>query len=146
MFFVFSDSLCLFHTSEYYVAMQQWDTSCGTNSLFINNWISRLACLLSHYNRLISLVCRVFANGAGYLGSIPGRVIPKTQKWYLIPPCLTPSNIRYVSRVKWNNQRKGVAPSPTPWCSSYWRGSLLVTLNYGGQLTFFNNRETCKKI
>ena len=40
-------------------------------------------------------------------------------KWYLIPPYLTLSNIRYVSRVKWNNPGKGVAPSPTPRCSSY---------------------------
>ena len=29
-------------------------------------------------NRLIGLVGRVFANGPGDLGSIPGRVIPKT--------------------------------------------------------------------
>ena len=28
----------------------------------------------------IGLAVRVFANGPGYLGSIPGRVIPKTQK------------------------------------------------------------------
>ena len=47
-------------------------------------------------------------------------------KWYLIPPCLTLSTIRYVSRVKWSNPGKGVAPSPTPWCSSYWKGSLQV--------------------
>ena len=40
-------------------------------------------------------------------------------KLYLIPPCLTLSNIRYVSRVKWRNPGKGVAPSPTPQCSSY---------------------------
>ena len=32
-------------------------------------------------------------------------------KWYLIPPCLTLNNIRYVSRLKWSNQGKGVAPS-----------------------------------
>ena len=25
---------------------------------------------------------------------------------------------------------KGVAPSPTPWCSSYRKGSLRVTLDY----------------
>ena len=66
-----------------------------------------------------NLVVSVFANGPGDLGSIPGRVIPKTQKWYLMPPCLTLSNIRYVSRVKWSNPGKGVAPSPTPCCSSY---------------------------
>ena len=32
-------------------------------------------------------VCRVFANNPGDLGSIPGRVIPKTLKngtWYLL--------------------------------------------------------------
>ena len=48
------------------------------------------------------------------------------KKWYLIPPCLTLSIIRYVSRVKCSNPGKGVAPSPTPWCSSYWRGKLQV--------------------
>ena len=58
----------------------------------------------------------------------------RLKKWYLIPPCLTLSNIRYVSRVKWSNSGKGVEPSPTPWCSSYWKGSLLVPLDYGRQL------------
>ena len=72
------------------------------------------------------------------MASIPGRVIPMMfKKWYLIPPCLTLSNIRYVSRAKWSNPRKGVAPSPTPRCSSYWKGSLLVTLDYGCQLYFY---------
>ena len=55
-------------------------------------------------------------------------------KCYLIPPCLTLSNIRYVSRVKWTNPGKGVAPSPTPRCRSYWKGSLRVALNNGRQL------------
>ena len=52
-------------------------------------------------------------------------------KWNLIPPCLTLSIIRYGSRVKWSNPGNGVAPSPTPWCSSYRKGSLRVTLDYG---------------
>ena len=61
----------------------------------------------------------------GDLGSISGRVKPKTlKKWYMIPPCLTLSIIRYVSRVKWSNSGKGVAPSTTPRCSSFWKGSL----------------------
>ena len=93
----------------------------------------------------------MFTNGPGDRGSILGRVKPKTQKLYLIPPCnqqykvrikylykvrikyvsiiwylLAPSNIRYVSRVKWSNPGKRVAPSPTPRYSSYWKGSLLV--------------------
>ena len=32
----------------------------------------------------------------------------RLKKWYLIPPCLTLSIIRCVSRVKWRNQGKGV--------------------------------------
>ena len=31
---------------------------------------------------------RLFGNGPGDLGSILGRVIPKTQKWYLMLPSL----------------------------------------------------------
>ena len=46
----------------------------------------------------------------------------------------TLSNIRYISRVKWSNPGKGVAPSPTPPCRSYWKGSLQVALNYGHKL------------
>ena len=80
---------------------------------------------------------RVSANGLVDRGSILGRVISKTQKWYLMPPCLTLSIIRYGSRVKWSNPRKGIAPSPTPRCSSYWKGSLRVALDYGRQLYLF---------
>ena len=58
----------------------------------------------------------------------------RLKKCYLIPPCLTLSIIRYASRVKWSNPGKGVPSSPTPWCSSSWKGSLLVALDYGRQL------------
>ena len=58
------------------------------------------------------------------------------KKWYLIPPCLTLSNISYVSRVKWSIPGKGVAPSPAPRYCSYWKGSLMVALDYGRQLYF----------
>ena len=51
-----------------------------------------------------------------------------------MPPCLTLSNTRCVSRVKWSNPGKGVTPSSIPRCSSYWKGSLLVTLDHGRQL------------
>ena len=79
---------------------------------------------------------RVFANGPGNLCSIPSRVIPKTQKWYLMPPCLTLSIIRDGSRVKWGNPGKRVAPSPKHWCSSYRKGCLRVTLDYSRQLYY----------
>ena len=58
----------------------------------------------------------------------------RLKKYYLMPPCLTLSIIRYRSRVKWSNPGKGVAPFLTPWCSSYRKGSLQVTLNYSSQL------------
>ena len=60
--------------------------------------------------------------------------------------CLTLSIIRYGSRVKWSNPRKGVVPSPSPWCSSYRKGSLRVTLDYGRQLylLFYQLKFTVK--
>ena len=61
----------------------------------------------------------------------------RPKKWYLMPPCLTLSVIRYGSRVKWSNPGKGVAPFPTPWSSSYRKGSLRVTLDYGHQLYIY---------
>ena len=91
-----------------------------------------LSCVLMSVSvdeTLIRLVVRVFANCPGDLGSIPGRVIPKTLK----QTYLTLSNIRYVSRVKWSNPGKIVEPSPTSRCSNYWKESLLVTLDYGRQ-------------
>ena len=77
------------------------------------------------------MMVRVFANGSGGLNSIPGRVIPKTQKMVLDASL---PNIWYGSRVKWDNSGKGVAPSSTPWCSSYQKGGLRITFDYGRQL------------
>ena len=77
------------------------------------------------YNQDIGPAVRVlFANGPGDLGSIPGRVIPKTFKMELDTTLLNTQHYRYGSRVKWRNPGNGVAPSPTPWCSSYRKGSL----------------------
>ena len=58
----------------------------------------------------------------------------RLKKWHLILPSLTLSIIRYGSRVKWSNPGEGVAPSPTPRCSSFWKGSLRVVLDKGHQL------------
>ena len=54
----------------------------------------------------------------------------RLKKWYLIPPCLTLSIIKYGSRVKWRNPGKGVVLSPTPRCSSFWKGRLRVAFYY----------------
>ena len=37
---------------------------------------------------------RLFTNGMREWGSIPDQVITKTQKWYLMQPCLALSIIR----------------------------------------------------
>ena len=44
---------------------------------------------------------------------------------------------RYLSRVMWSNPGNAVTPSPTLRFSSYWKGSLLVTLDYCLQLYFY---------
>ena len=77
----------------------------------------------------------VFANGPGDLGSIPSGVIPKTLKMVLDAYLLNTQH--YKVRVKWCNPGKGVALSPTPWCSSYRKGSLWITLDYGRQLNLY---------
>ena len=77
---------------------------------------------------------RVFANGPGDRGSIPGQVIPKTQKMVLDTTLLNTQHYKVRIKVKWNNPGKGVVPFPIPWCSSYRKGCLRVTLDYGHQL------------
>ena len=85
----------------------------------------------------IGLGVRVFTYGPGDLGSIPGRVIPKTQKMVLDASLLNTKHYKIRIKCKVEQSREGVAPSPTPWCSSYRKGSLRVTLDYGRQLYFF---------
>ena len=70
---------------------------------------------------------KVFANGPGDLGSIPGRVIPKTLKMVLDTSLLNTQQYKVRIKVKWSNPGKGVAPSPTPRCSSYWKGGFRET-------------------
>ena len=81
---------------------------------------------------------RVFANGPGDLGLIPGHFIQKTLKMELDTSLLSTQQYKALSRVKWNNPGKGVEPSLTPQCRSYWKVSLLVTLDYGCQLYLLN--------
>ena len=50
------------------------------------------------FNMVIGLMSRVFANGLGDQGSIPGRVIPKTQKMVLDAALL--STQRYDIKIK----------------------------------------------
>ena len=66
-----------------------------------------------------------------------GESYQRPKKWNLTPPCLILSIMRFVSRVKWSSPGKGVVPSPMPWCSSYWKESFQVALDYGCQIFFF---------
>ena len=93
-------------------------------------------CVNIHKNKKWKAI--VFANGPRDLGSITGRVIPKTLKMVLDTSLLN----RYVSRVKWSNPGKGLAPFPTLRCCSYWKGSLLVALDNGRQFYIYIYRGT----
>ena len=63
-----------------------------------------------------------------------------------MPPCLTQL---YKVRIKgkWSNPGKRIEPSPTHPCSSYWKGSPRVTLDYGRPtyyyVRFFYFRSYC---
>ena len=66
----------------------------------------------SFFNRLIGLVCRVFAKGPGDLGSIPGHVIPKTLKMVLDASLLNTKQykVRIKSKVKQSRERSSTLP------------------------------------
>ncbi len=55
---------------------------------------------------------RVFAIGPGDLGSIPGRVIPKTQKMTLDATLLNTqqNKVRIKSKVEQSRERSGALP------------------------------------
>ena len=82
------------------------------------------------------MMLRVFTNGPGDGVQSQVESYQRLKKWYLMPPCLTLSITKDESRVRWSNPGKGLVPSPTPWCCSYQKGSLQVTLNYSCQLYF----------
>ena len=75
------------------------------------------------------------------IGWLPmARETKDSKKWYLTPPCLTLSIIRYVLRVKWSNPGKAVSSSLTPRCSSYWTGILCVAYIYSRQLYIYSKK------
>ena len=89
--------------------------------------------------RAISLLSRVFVIGPGHRGSIPGRVIPKTQKMVLDAALLSTQHYKVRIKAKVEQSRDRVAPYTTPRCSSYWKGRLQVTLDSGRQPYFYES-------
>ena len=60
---------------------------------------------LETLDQLIGLVSRVFASGPGNLGSIPGRVIPKTLKMVLYTSLLNTYKVHIKGKVEQSKER-----------------------------------------
>ena len=71
-------------------------------------------CFIYEYSKLyyIGLVGRVFANGLGDLGSIPGSVIPKTLKMVLDTALLNTQQykVRIEGKVEQSRERSSTFP------------------------------------
>ena len=67
---------------------------------------------MSSFTPEIGLAVRVFANGPGDLGSIPGRVIPKTQKMVLDASLLNTQHykVRIKGKVQQSMERSSALP------------------------------------
>ena len=76
----------------------------------------------------------VFANGSGDLGSIPGRVIPKTQKMVLDASLLNTQHYTVGIKGKEAKSRERSSASLHLGVVAMKKGSLRVTLDYGHQL------------
>ena len=97
-------------------------------SFIIHFYLSKNNCNLDNFELTLwileklgfQLFDTMFANSLGNRGSILGWVVPKTQKMELS------ASLQYKVRIKgkWRNTEKGIAPSTTPWCSSYWKGNI----------------------
>ena len=70
---------------------------------------------------------RMFANGPGDLGSIPGRVTPKTKKMVLVTFLINTQH--YKVQVSQSLERSSALHYT--WCSSYRKWNCGITLDYG---------------
>ena len=66
--------------------------------------------LKAHWQQKKCIFCKF---GPGDLGSLPGRVIPKTQKMVLDASLLNTQHYKVWIKGKVEQSREGVAPSPT---------------------------------
>ena len=67
---------------------------------------------IGRFNRLIGLVGRVFANGPGDLGSILGRVIPKTLEMVLDTSLLNTHQYKICIKGKVDQSRERSSALP----------------------------------
>ena len=110
-------SYCWYYITQYNLLYVTWRDKNRREMCCVENELSSLI-LFPYSKSLVLITCRVLPPSLsetftllyipahcysgksvrqcfGRRGSIPDIVIPKTQKWYLMPPCLTLSIIRY---------------------------------------------------
>ena len=93
------------------------------------------------YSYLYVYAYIVFANSPGDRSSIPGWVIPKTQKMVLVTSLFNTQHYKVWIKGKSSNPGKWVMLFSTPWCSSYWKGSFRGTLDYS-RLILYTHTHT----
>ena len=85
-----------------------------TQVLLYNKGLRFIILIVSYFlpNRDISPAVRVFANGPGDLGSIPGRVIPKTLKMELDTTLLNTQHykVRFKGKVEQSREWSSALP------------------------------------
>ena len=118
--FLFFACLCLFLclNVQISVTITMLFSQCVTSSLFLSCLFSQLSLSLSllfqrsSTNRDIGPAVRVFANGPGDLGSIPGRVIPKTLKMELDTTLLNTQHykVRFKGKVEQSREWSSALP------------------------------------
>ena len=83
-----------------------------TYILYIYMYTTYIYTMYIHLYPDIGLEVRVFANGPGDLGSIPGRVIPKTQKMVLDASLLNTQHykVRIKGKVEQSRERSSALP------------------------------------
>ena len=70
-------------------------------------------------NQTIGMMVRIFAKGPGNRGSIPGRIIVRTQNMVLDASLLSTQHYKVRIKGKLRNPRKREAPSSTTRCCRY---------------------------
>ena len=78
----------------------------------------------------------VFANGPENRGSIPGQVIPKTQKMVLDTSLLSTQHYKVWINDKWSNSGKRVVPSLHLSVAAIEKGGFGSPLTMVSQLTY----------
>ena len=101
----------------------------SVTSSFLSTWSS------VWYSALLINIPNYIYQWPWRLGLNPRSSHPNDKKLVLDITLLNTQHYKVRIKIKWSNPGKGVAP-PTPWCSSYQKGSLRVTLDYGRQLIY----------